>query len=71
MIECKGCGTANPPGSRYCVNCARSLDEDTQQAVAAQRSQEMATGIRWPAIYAALAAVIVIVVVVLFVTHVI
>lgn len=47
MIRCQACGTENPDGAQFCSKCARKLDPDTQAAVALQREQHAATGIRW------------------------
>jgi uncharacterized membrane protein YvbJ len=71
MIRCEACGTENPADAAYCSNCARKLDPDTQEAVARQRAEHTATGIRWSAVLSAVIAVVIILLIVLFVTHVI
>ena len=72
MIRCQACGTENPTGATYCVKCARKLDTETQESIARRRAEHTATGIRWPAVIAAvLIALVIIVVLALFVTGVI
>jgi uncharacterized membrane protein YvbJ len=72
VIRCQACGTENPPDAAYCVKCARKLDAATQDSIARRRAEHTATGIRWPAVIAAvLVALVVIVVLALLVTHVI
>ena len=70
MVRCEACGTENPEGTVYCVNCARKLDAETQEAVARQRASHTATGINWARIVLAVVlALVIIAVLALLVTH--
>jgi len=63
-VKCPACGTQNPDGSEFCVQCARRLDEDTHRRIADVRSATLsrqATGVRWMAVVVAVAGVLVLV----------
>ena len=72
MVRCQACGTENPEGAQYCVNCARKLDAATQEAVVRQRESHTATGIAWSRVLIAVLVILVIALVLtLVLTHVI
>jgi len=72
VIICEGCGTTNEEGASYCSKCARKLDVETQQAVAARRAEHSVTAVRLRAVLiAGVITLIVLVVIVLVVTRVI
>lgn len=71
MIVCQACGTSNPHDAAYCSKCARKLDAATQNAVAHQRAQHVATGINWSSVIVALLVVVLVAgVLVLVIAHV-
>ncbi len=67
MIVCTACGTSNPDTATFCSKCARKLDKETQDAVARQRAQHVATGVNWSSVAFAVIAVIVVAAVIVFV----
>lgn len=70
MVQCRACGTENPPGAGFCSQCARKLDADTQAKVVRQREEHTATGIDWSRVIIALVvAIIIVVAIALLVTH--
>lgn len=71
MIRCEACGTENPPDASYCSKCARKLDPETQSAVAVQRAEHTATGLRWSSVIVALILLLILIALaVLVITHV-
>lgn len=70
MIVCQACGTSNPADAAYCSKCARKLDPTTQNAVAQQRAQHIATGVNWSTVLITLIVIVVVAaVLVLVITH--
>jgi uncharacterized membrane protein YvbJ len=74
-IHCTACGTENPEGSVYCRECARRLDDATQEDVVQRRTAALEvqpTRLNWFAIGIALLilALIIAIIVGLLVTHV-
>lgn len=70
-VNCPACGTANDPGSQYCRQCARRLDDETRNAITQQRLDSLSsqrTGIRWmPIVVTGLVVIIVVVLVLVLV----